>query len=222
MGKRLLPFRQYNEHDVINMFALDDSVLTATQSFTETHSGDAGVFVKVTAGNLNDDPVKYDLTSTNSYLGKTNYPFVGNEGKGMYPSVTLKVAPASSGDIRPLGLTLWETAKYDENGQKLIYYPQKAYENQVLLPGQSVPVATKGIFTLTSEAYTTSGGKWLVGNPFVLSATAGKVSGVDPTYNAGAGAQIIGTILATGSRGDNGATIADKYAGNYAMIKLNA
>ena len=218
MGKRLLPFRQYNEHDVINMFALDDSVLTATQSFTETHSGDAGVFVKISNGNLDLDPVIY---GSNAYLGKTDYPFVGSNGTQTYPSVSLKITPASSGDIRPLGITLWETAKYDENGQKLIYYPQKAAENQVLLPGQAVPVATKGIFTLTASGYNNNA-NWAVGNPFVLSAQAGKVSGVASTYNAAGGAAVIGTILATGTRGANGATLADKYSGSFTMIKLNA
>jgi hypothetical protein len=215
MGKRLLPFRQYNEHDVINMFALDDSVLTATQSITETHSGDAGVFVKISNGNLDLDPVTY---GTNAYLGKTDYPFVGSNG---YPSVSLKVTPASATDIRALGLTLWETAKYDENGQKLIYYPQKAAENQVLLPGQTVPVATKGVFTLNSNAYN-NGTNWAVGNPFVLSTQAGKVTGralgYQPTGTSDPA--ILGTILATGSRGNNGATIGDKFSGVYTVIKL--
>jgi hypothetical protein len=214
MGKRLLPFRQYSDQDVINMFALEDSVLTATQSITETHSGDAGVFVKISNGNLDLDPVTY---GSNSYLGKTDYPFVGSNG---YPSVSLKITPAASGDIRPLGLTLWETAKYDENGQKLIYYPQKAHENQVLLPGQSVPVATKGVFTLTDTAYNNTA-NWAVGNLFVLSAQAGKVSGVASTYIAGANQPaVLGTILATGTRGNNGATIGDKYSGSYSVIKL--
>lgn len=216
MGKRLLPFRQYNEHDVVNMFALNTGVLTTTQSITETHSGDAGVFVKIGNGNLDADPVIY---GNNSYLGKTNYPFVGSN---QYPTVSLTVTPASSGDIRPLGITLWETALYDENGQKLLYYPQKAAENQVLLPGQSVPVATKGIFTITDVAYNNTA-NWAVGNPFILSATAGKVTGVATTYVAGASQPVvIGTILATGTRGSNGATISDLYSGSYSVIKLNA
>ena len=215
MGKRLLPFRQYNEHDVINMFALDDSVLSETQSITETHSGDAGVFVKISNGNLDLDPVTY---GTNAYLGKTDYPFVGSNG---YPSVSLKVTPASATDIRALGLTLWETAKYDENGQKLIYYPQKAAENQVLLPGQTVPVATKGVFTLNSAAYNNTA-NWAVGNPFVLSTQAGKVTGRAVGYQPTGTSDpaILGTILATGSRGNNGATIGDKFSGVYTVIKL--
>jgi len=223
MGKRLLPFRQYNEHDVVNMFALEDA--SVNENITGYGAGDAGVFVKVSAGNLDLDPVTY---GQNSYLGKTDYPFVG---ANLYPSVSLKLAPAVNTDVRPLGLTLWETAKYDENGQKLIYYPQKAAENQVLLPGQAVPVATKGIFTVTDQSFTV-GANWAVGNPFVLSSTAGKISGVAAAYQqtgAGAGtagtfgvAAVIGTILATGTRGSNGATLADKYSGSYAVIKLNA
>jgi hypothetical protein len=190
MGKRLLPFRQYNEHDVINMFALDDSVLSATENITGFHSGDAGVFVKVSAGNLDLDPVTY---GTDSYLGKTDYP--------------------SAGDVA-LGITLWETAKYDENGEKLLYYPQKAAENQVLLPGQAVPVATRGVFTVSSRAYD---GTLTPGAKFKLSANAGKITGAVLSDVSG-----IGTILATGSRGANGATIADKYSGTYAVIKLEA
>ena len=218
MGKRLLPFRQYNEHDVVNMFAISTGNLTATQSITETHSGDAGVFVKINGGNLDLDPVTY---GNNSYLGKTDYPFVG---ANQYPTASLTVTAASSSDVRPLGITLWETALYDENGQKLLYYPQKAYENQVLLPGQPVPIATKGIFTLTDAAYNNTA-NWAVGNPFVLSSVAGKVTGVATTYQQTGTtnvAAIIGTILATGTRGSNGATIADKYSGSYAVIKLNA
>jgi hypothetical protein len=220
MGKRLLPFRQYNEHDVINMFALDDSVLSATENITGTHSGDAGVFVKISNGNLDLDPVVY---GSNAYLGKTDYPFVGSAGAQTYPSVSLKITPAKNTDIRPLGITLWETAKYDENGQKLIYYPQKAAENQVLLPGQSVPVATKGIFTLTSAAYNNTA-NWAVGNPFVLSSEAGKVTGKAVGYQATGTSDpaIIGTILATGTRGANGATLKDAFSGAYTMIKLNA
>lgn len=204
MGKRLLPFRQYNEHEVINMFALEDA--SVNENITGFGAGDAGVFVKVSAGNLDLDPVTY---GSNSYLGKTDYPFVGSNA---YPSVSLKIAPAASGDIKPLGITLFETAKYDENGEKLLYYKQKAMDNQVLLPGQAVPVATRGVFTLSSRAYD---GALTVGAGFKLSATAGKVTGAALSDSA-----VLGSVLATGSRGANGATIADSFSGNYAIIKL--
>jgi hypothetical protein len=204
MGKRLLPFRQYNEHDVVNMFALDDAHIN--ESITGYGAGDAGVFVKVVSGNLDLDPVSY---TSDSYLGKTDYPFVGANS---YPKVNLRIGPAASGDIKPLGITLFETAKYDENGQKLLYYPQKAIDYQALLPGQAVPVATRGVFTLTSRAFD---GALTVGSSFKLSANSGKITGAANNDSAA-----LGTVLATGSRGSNGATLADTYSGNYAIIKL--
>ena len=119
MATRLLPFRQYDDQDVINLYALADAAVN--ESVTGVGSGDAGVFVKVSAGNFDLDPVSY---ATDSYLGKTDYPFVGANS---YPSVNLKVTPAASGDTTNcLGITLRQTAKFDENGEKLLYYRQKA------------------------------------------------------------------------------------------------
>ena len=70
MALRLYPFRQYSEQDVVNLFASD----TADTSPSTNGNGSAGVFVKVSAGNLDNDPITY---ATNGYLGKTDYPFVG-------------------------------------------------------------------------------------------------------------------------------------------------
>jgi hypothetical protein len=70
------------------MFALNTGVLSLTESIVGNHSGDAGVFVKISNGNLDADPVTY---GNNSYLGKTNYPFVGSN---QYPTVSLTVTPA--------------------------------------------------------------------------------------------------------------------------------
>ena len=173
MSTRLLPFRQYDDQDVINMFALVDAAIN--DSVTGVGSGDAGVFVKVSAGNFDLDPVSY---ATNSYLGKTDYPFVGANS---YPSVNLKVTPAASGDLTNcLGLTLRQTAKYDENGEKLLYYRQKAEELMCVLPGQSVPVATRGIFSLGKNAFgggTVTGNNLYVGSGIKLSATQGNITG---------------------------------------------
>ena len=47
-------------------------------------------------------------------------------------------------------MTLYQTAKNDENGEKLLYNPQKQEEKQAMLPGQAVPILTKGIVTLAS------------------------------------------------------------------------
>jgi hypothetical protein len=199
MSLRILPFRQYDENDVINLFALDGAY--ANEATTDSGNGDAGVFVKVSAGNFDKDPVAY---SDNAYLGKTDYPFV----KAQYPSVQLECAPATSGDAM-LGLTLRQTAKTDENGEKLLYNPIKAEELFCVLPGQAVPVATRGVFTLTSLGYD---GALAVGGGVALGAS-GKLAPCAATA-----AEKVGTVIGTGSRSSG--TITDAFAGDYAVIAL--
>lgn len=204
MANRLLPFRQYGENDVVNMYALVDAAVN--ESTTGVGTGDAGVFVKVSAGNFDLDPVSY---ATDSYLGKTDFPHVG---ANQYPSVNLKVTPAASGDLTNcLGLTLRQTAKFDENGEKLLYYRQKAEELMCVLPGQAVPVATRGIFSLSANALD---GVLTVGSGFKLSANGGKVTGC-----AHSDAGKLGIVLGTGSRASL-TSVTDAYAGNFAVIGL--
>lgn len=208
MAIRILPFRQYNETDVINMFALDAAYVN--ESTTGSSNGDAGVFVTIPAagGDLNKDPISYTDNQYNNYLGKTDYPFVGANS---YPSVSLKIKPATSGEAL-LGLTLRQTAKFDENGEKLLYYPQKREELQCVLPGQAVPVATRGVFTLASTAVN---GTLTVGAGFALSSgVSGTITGCTLTNPAR-----LGIVLGTGSR-TSPTSLADQLAGNYAMIAL--
>lgn len=209
MALRILPFRQYDDNDVINMFALQGAyVNAATTDSGQTAYGDAGVFVTTAVGDFNADPISYTDDQYNGYLGKTDYPFVGANS---YPSVSLKIKPATSGNAL-LGITLRQTAKVDENGEKLLYYPQKAEELMCVLPGQSVPVATRGVFTLTSGAFN---GPLAVGTGVKLSAgVSGTVTGCpisDPAR--------VGLVIGTGSRPGTG-TIRDQFAGTYAVIAL--
>ena len=202
MSLRILPFRQYCEDDVVNLYRMaDGGELAAT---TDSGTGDAGVFVKVSAGDFSADPVAY---ASDSYLGKTDYPFVG---RAQYPKVGLQMEAATTGSA-VLGISLLQTAKADENGEKLLYNPQKAAELQAVLPGQAVPVATKGVFTVSAAAVD---GTLTPGAKFQISANAGKITGA-----AVDGALAIGTVLGTGSRtSQNGET--DQLAGNYYVIKL--
>jgi len=202
MALRILPFRQYDDNDVINMFALQSAYVNS--STTVSSFGDAGVFVTTAVGDFNLDPITY---ATDSYLGKTDYPFVG---ANQYPSVSLKIKPATSGDGL-LGITLRQTAQTDENGEKLLYYPQKAEELQCVLPGQSVPVATRGVFTLTYGAFNGALG---VGSGVKLaSGVSGTVTGC-----AISDAARVGLVVGTGSRSSG--TTTDQFAGTYAVIAL--
>lgn len=210
MALRLLPLRDYSEHDVINMFANQ----TVDNAPSTNGNGSAGVLVKVLSGNLNKDVVDFIETA---YLGKTDYPFLGAD---KYPTVPLRVTAATK-DAAVLGITLKQTLENDENGEKLIYNPVKRDELQAVLSGQATPVATKGTFSFDEAAYEKNS-DFAPGNLAVVSATAGKLSGV--AWASTSGETIVGTILATGNRtSQNGQ--ADQFAGTgtaqYAMVKLD-
>jgi len=204
--KRILPLRDYDEHDVVNLFALN----TANNKISDSGDGDNGVIVKVVNGAISNEAVQY---VSSAYLGKTDYPYVG---RNQYPEVPLKVGVANSGEAA-IGITLFETAMYDENGEKLLYYRQKALENQIVLSGQAVPVLTQGTIMLNETAFHGN----TVPSP-MSNLTAGDngkfltAVGSDPVY---------GKVLATGRRIAN--KTDDYFAGSvnqtgdYALVRIN-
>ena len=229
MALRILPFRQYSDHDVVNLFSIVDADVLDATSDAAGGGGDAGVFVSVTSGNFDQDPVTYQ---TNSYLGDTSYPFLGTTE--MYPEVNLRVTGATSG-THPLGLTLYQTAKNDENGEKLLYNPVKKDELQAVLSGQACPVATKGLFTFAAGGATSTFSAFgnntttVPGNLAVIdSSNNGQMVGVTPeTVDSPntPGYRVVGHIIATGERtSQNGQ--ADYFAGTgtagYAMVQFDA
>ena len=219
MAIRLLPFRQYAEEDVVNLFASTE----ANDKVSDSGDGDAGVFVKVSAGggDFGADPVGYE---TNSYLGKTDYPFIG---RNQYPVVPLKVQAAESGDAC-VGVTLLQTAQTDENGEKLLYYPQKKLEVQAVLTGEAVPVLGKGIVTLDSDSAIVGS----VEEGDYLRLGAGANAGKVTKSLEGASVHVIGQVLATGQRVNRGVS-DDQFAaasvgtgaagpdGKYAVVRIN-
>lgn len=210
MSLRLLPFRQYNENDVINLFANE----TADETPSTNGNGSAGVLVKILSGNIKEDAIEY---ATNSYLGKTDYPYVG---AAQYPTVPLRVTAATAGSP-VLGVTLRQTLLKDENGEKLIYYPVKKEELQAVLTGQACPVARAGIFTFDESAYEKDS-NFIPGNVAVVSANAGKMSGV--AWGSTSGHTIVGAILGTGNRSSQNGQ-ADQFAGTgtaqYALVDID-
>ena len=212
MALRLYPFRQYSDHDVINMFA--NQIVDYNPS--TDGDGSAGVLVKVLSGNLKKDTI--DFMASSSYLGKTDYPFLGAD---KYPTVPLRCIAATTG-APVLGVTLNQTIANDENGEKLIYNPIKRDELQAVLSGQAVPVATRGLFTFSNSAYT-EGATFIPGALAVVSATAGTMDGVSADLvNL---QRVVGHVIATGDRtSQNGQS--DEFAGtgtvNYAMVHIDA
>lgn len=176
MAKRILPYRDYSEHEVVNLFALDTAGLTLS-SCVEAGSGDwdSGVVVKVNAGELPGDvPGKLDSASGDKlrdYLGASFSS--AHIGFNAYPSNGMTVTPAAAGEVA-LGITLRETLAFDENGEKLLYYKQKLEEAQAVLPGQTVPVLTRGMVLLGSSAFASAPS---VGDKLQISGTDGKLEG---------------------------------------------
>jgi hypothetical protein len=127
---KLLPFRQIDENDVVNLFAFDGDEATR------------GLLVKLDTSSTWIAENEFELTSINN-----NY---ANTVSDRY-SVAARVTTAGSGD-KPLGLLMYDVAETDENGEKLIWHPRKAHEMQVSLSGQAVPVLTRGIVLLEVAA----------------------------------------------------------------------
>jgi hypothetical protein len=226
MANRLLPFRQYNEHFVVNLFALKTSELNLTDPAKNTHANsdkhDAGVLVKPSAGILdlgagyggsgaNAGEGSSDL---NTYMGSTDYPHVG---RNVNPEAFGKFEVAGASDDI-LGVTLNQTLAWDENGEKMLYYRQKLLEHQGVLPGEVVPVLTKGIITVAASAI--AGTAPTIG-AIVNAAAEGK-------FSKDAGTKV-GLCIGKGNR--NGVYDANQKdyfagdgtsdAGNYYIIKID-
>lgn len=173
----LRPFRDYSEHNVINLFAFD-------YSGADINAG-ALVKIKSTAGFTANDDIGQD--STMLWSGLTNVV------SDRY-SVKSRVVLAGSGEVA-LGMLLYGVKEVDENGVKLIHNPHKAAEMQVTVSGQAVPVVTRGLFLVKGVDGTpsTNGVAYCGGS----AAADGKVSATN-----GAGKTIIGRFLGPDTVGD--------------------
>jgi len=215
MAKRILPYRDYSEHDVVNLFSLSTSgVSDGFQSWTEAGSGkwDSGVVVKVSAGATLPGDLPGGLSKHASgdelrkYLGAS--PTSAHIGYNAYPYNGMTVEPADATDVA-LGITLRETLAYDENGEKLLYYKQKLDEAQAVLPGQTVPVLTRGLVLLSASAFAEydhdSDGSdpdaTPAGTPDIINASAGAkiYLGDGGLLTTDVKTTVVGSIVATGA-----------------------
>ena len=200
MAKRILPYRDYSEHDVVNLFSLDTGAYPISSAKQGATGGnwDSGVIVQVSAGTLPGDMHNTDSGLSTSgdlreYLGAS--PTSAHIGYNAYPYNGMTVTPAD-GSEAALGITLRETLAYDENGEKMLYYKQKLDEAQAVLPGQTVPVLTRGIVLLGADAFdTTTSGLTVAKGQFLElgGATNGKF---DVAATAAAGQ--VGQVIAVG------------------------
>ncbi len=138
MAYKLRPFRDYDEHDVLNLFAYDTTGLVAGSiSITK------GSLVKIATGWKNYDS-GVELGGGIEFIGGAGTLQPTNVVSQRY-GVTAKVVTSTTGET-PIGLMLYDVKDADENGELLKYNPRKAAEMQAVIPGQAVPVVTRGIF----------------------------------------------------------------------------
>lgn len=120
----LKPFRDYDEHDVINLFAVNSASLNKGT---------------VVVANGNGVDLKNNLALDNlSQYGNTlsaqfNVPW------------TVSAAPSGAAKGQIVGLLLKDVRTVDENGEQLLFRPRKAAEMDVIVSGQACPILTKGL-----------------------------------------------------------------------------
>lgn len=124
-------FRDYSEHDVLNLFSYKGS-LTAVPGWGHIP---AGALVEIENGVVLNEgavPITEDLGFS--------YPNTVSSRYGV--SATVKV---NDGAGAPLGMLLMDVREYDENGERLVFNPRKAAELNAVVKGQPVPVLTRGV-----------------------------------------------------------------------------
>lgn len=152
----LKPFRDFSQHDVINLFAYD------------------GV---ATAGTL----VKINTNWKDIYgegLSLSNLSNIGNTMSSSFVPVG-KVSKTTSYTDKPLGILLKNVLEVDENGTPLIYEPQLLAERDAVLPQQAAPVLTKGIILVNDIDVTSNsldGGGYPIIGAAAYAGTNGRIA----------------------------------------------
>ena len=133
------PFRDYSEHEVINLFALQGE-------------SNKGTFVTAAVSG-------FDLDATPNFEDDS---FIDNTISARF-NVSNRVAAAPSGTAPAmvLGMTLKDVRSVDENGYPLKFEPRKAAERDVVISGEAVPVVKRGVFLYSGVVGTPAFGSGL-------------------------------------------------------------
>ena len=169
----LRPLQDYSPHDVVNLF-----------SWSGTVPAYKGTMVKMLSSGWRsqDEPVEMFSAAGNSYSNTVSQRYRTTAQIGVCGS-----GSAGTKDI-PLGMLLYDVRETDENGEKLLYHPRKAAENDWVISGQAAPVLTRGVVlysgatlasdppTLGEAVYTSPDGE--LTSASTLGTTVGKTLGL--------------------------------------------
>lgn len=132
----LLPYRDYSEHSVLNMYSLNGT-------------GVGGLFVTFETGQ--QDPA---LSAGQYSATNVGASYAGTWSKRYENPRKVKYSAAEDTKGAVAGLMLYGTAEYDNNGNRLILDPKvRNDELGVVNSGQTTPIATQGQFSIKSDAY---------------------------------------------------------------------
>ncbi len=119
------PFRDYDEHEVVNLFRWSGAVPTNKGTFCIIESG------------WRSDVAPVDILGT---IGAAYRNTVSPEWV-----VPASVSVAISGSTNVFGMLLYDVRGVDENNESLQFHPRKQHELQCVLSGQAVPILTRGV-----------------------------------------------------------------------------
>lgn len=166
----LRPFRDVDYHNVLNLYTV-----TGTLPVLK------GNFVKIISG-----------WSTEQELQQ-----LGDVGLHAQNAVSQRwgIAPFcavcdGSGDSA-IGVMLYDVRETDENGEKLVFKPEKLARMQSVLSGQACPIATKGVFLYSGV---NGGGR----NPVTVTAGNPAYLGIDGGVNT-SGTTTNGSVTRVGT-----------------------
>jgi hypothetical protein len=128
----LLPFRDYSEHEVINLFACNviankGTLVVPVRSWKDSNGTE----------NSTNGPVKLGPSAPGALYPNTvthNFELVGS------------VTTYNGAVPGPVGVLLKDVREFDENGRKLVFDPRKAAEMDVIIKDlQAAPILTRGL-----------------------------------------------------------------------------
>jgi hypothetical protein len=178
----LRPFRDYDEHDVINLFSWSGAVPAYK-----------GTMVKMLAGGFKADAA--DPVEMFGAAGAAVQNTVSQRYRTSAQITTCGTGAAGTRDI-PLGMLLYDVRENDENGEKLLYHPRKAAENDWVISGQAAPVLTRGIVLYSGATITASTPTLGATLYHAANGELGDAGDVG-THGSGLGASAVGKCLGT-------------------------
>lgn len=177
----LRPLRDYDEHDVINLFSWSGAV-PAYKGTMVKMAGPSGFLADA------DDPVEMFGGAGNAYQNTVSQRY-----RTSAQITTCGTGSAGTKDV-PLGMLLYDVRENDENGEKLLYHPRKAAENDWVISGQAAPVLTRGIVLYSGATLAATSPTLGTALYHAANGELGDASDVG-TAGGGIGANVVGKTL---------------------------